>query len=965
MAKEESKEKEEEIDYVRWLFELSNNDVAVAGGKGASLAEMFNAKMPVPPAFIITAQTFEKFISSIKEEIQDIVHKTDVDDTKQLNDSSKKVRELIEKQSFPKDMEKEILEAYDILGTEKRDSKIGGDALNILNIAKEPVFVAVRSSATTEDLAEASFAGQQETFLNIKGNTKLLNAIRKCFSSLYTPRAIYYREKRGFGSVKALVAVVVQKMINSEKSGVMFTKNPIQDNDNVVIEAVFGLGEGIVSGRINPDNYKVNRNIEILETRIADKKKALVRNSSGNTEEVRLTENKSQSPVLTESEIQRLADLGLSIEKHYKKPQDIEFAIAGGEIYIVQSRPITTTAKKETGKNVEGKVLLQGQAASPGIASGKVKIVRQMKDLEKIEKGDILVTEMTNPDMVVSMQKSDAIVTNEGGMTSHAAIVSREMGIACIVGTKEATEILKDGQIVTVDGNNGKVYEGEVGKEKKKEILPVVETKTKIKVMVDLPDYAERAAKTNCKDVGLLRLEGIIAGSGKHPLLFLAENRIEAYSKLLEKGIEQIAKHFESVWVRSSDIRSDEFRNLQGSPKEIETNPMLGFHGIRFSLKNKAILEAELLAIKKVAEKFPEKKLGIMFPQIISVEETRETRKIFEKFKKKNMQFGIMVETPAACQLIEELCDEDIDFISFGTNDLTQFTLAVDRGNENVQHIYNEMHPAVLKELVRVIEVCKAKDVETSICGQAGSKPEMAKFLVKQGIDSISVNADAAQEISKIVQQIEQEQPEEKEEEREEPKEEEKEEVEKEPTEEEQLREAESKVKEELEETMEEIDNLKSVEEKAEDIKEDLEKEGKEEQEEFPDVDIGVDVFNPQEQEIVGSIAGRQGEKIKETIIGSIVTKPKREEFPELGIEFDFFNSQIAPPLPHPESPYAPIPPTPEPEPIPEPAPEPEEEMNDNEIKEVIEEMQGQRDEEDIDVPEEIETKDEEVLDIF
>ncbi len=744
---------EEETSYVKWLFELSNKDVSIAGGKGASLAEMYNAKFPVPPAFIVTAQAFERFISPIKQKIEKTLDETDVNNTSQLNENSKKIRELIEKQEMPKKMKEEILESYETLGVEKKDFENSKNVLNILNEGKE-VFVAVRSSATTEDLASASFAGQQETLLNVRGEEELIRAIKKCFSSLYTARAIYYREKKGFEHTKALLAVVVQKMINSKKSGVMFTRNPIKDDNNILIEAVFGLGEGIVSGKINPDSYLVSRELEILDKKIGYKKKALVRNDSGKTDEIILTEEKSKEQVLTDTEIKNIADYGLQIEKHYKKPQDIEFAIDDG-IYIVQSRPITTTAKET--RKVEGKVLLQGIAASPGIASGKVKIVKKMSDLDKIQKGDILVTEMTNPDMVVTMQKSDAIITDEGGSTSHAAIVSREMGIPCVVGTKQATSLLKDGQIVTVDGGSGKVYEGVVGKEEKKEILPIIKTKTKIKVILDLPDFAERAALTKCEGVGLLRLEGIIAESGKHPLMFLIEKRMEAYTELLKKGIEKIAEHFSSVWIRSSDIRTDEFRNLQGSPKEVEINPMLGFHGIRFSLRNKEILEAEILAVKKVAEKFKEKEFGIMFPQVISTDEVKEAKKVFEKFKRENIKMGIMVETPAACQIIPELCDEGINFISFGTNDLTQYTLAVDRGNENVQDLYNEMHPAVLRQIKRVIKICKEKNVETSICGQAASRPEMVKFLVKQGIDSISVNADAAFEISKIVQQVEEE----------------------------------------------------------------------------------------------------------------------------------------------------------------------------------------------------------------
>ncbi len=912
---------EPETGYVKWLSELSKNDIPTAGGKGANLAEMYNSKFPVPPAFVVTAQSFGKFISKIKIEIEGIIEKTDIEDTKQLNESSRKIRELIEKQNMQEDMEKEILEAYGYLETEKEDfGGASGDALSILKVAKEPVFVAVRSSATTEDLEAASFAGQQESFLAIKGKRELIIAVKKCFSSLYTPRAIYYRERKGFKHAETLLAVIVQRMINSEKSGVLFTKNPIHQDENIVVEAVFGLGEGIVSGKINPDNYLINKDLEILNKKIADKKKALVRTGAGVVEEVRLTEQKSNSQVLTESEIKRLADYGLQLENHYKKPQDIEFAIEDKEIYIVQTRPITTSAKKT--REIEGKILIQGQSASPGIGSGTVKIVRSLKDLEKLKKGDILVTEMTNPDMVVAMQKCDAIVTDEGGMTSHAAIVSREMGIPAVVGTKEATNILQEGQVVTVDGGSGKVYEGKVGEERKEEILPIVETKTKIKVILDLPDYAHRAVKTNCKDVGLLRLEGIIAESGKHPLMFLAENRIEAYTELIKKGIEKIAKHFNSIWIRSSDIRTDEFKNLSGSPKEQEANPMLGFHGIRFSLKNPAILEAELLAIKKVAEKDEKKEFGVMFPQIISVEELEKSKKIFDKFKKSNMKIGIMVETPAACEIIEELCDQGIDFISFGTNDLTQYTLAVDRGNENVQDIYNEMHPAVLKQIEKVIKICKEKNVETSICGQAASKKEMVRFLVEKEIDSISVNADAAYEISLFVQELE--------------------------------KESENKKAKGNQEILDEKREEKIIEKHEKKGQEVTEEKQKEKAEEFPDMDIGIDIFNPQE-------------KAEEKIMKN------HEEFPELGLGFDFFEPVKIAGKPIEERPVLGSVMQEQAEETDENKEEVEDESKktnkerkekldeSEDIKNIIEELQGKKDEDDID----IEEKDENILDIF
>ena len=751
-----------ETGYIKWFSELTNKDVSIAGGKGASLSEMYNSKFPVPPGFIVTAQAFDYFLTKqgIKEKINEIIKKVDLENTDQLNKASKEVRDLIEHQKLPEELEAEILESYHILSSEKLESSVGvsQDALNILKHSYEPAFVSVRSSATTEDLAGASFAGQQESFLNVKGDRALIMKIKSCFSSLYTPRAIYYRNKQGFSEGESLLAAVVQKMVDSVKSGVMFSRNPVGDPEEIVIEAVFGLGEGIVSGKIKPDHFVISRDLKIKSTEIFEKKIAIVRTGSGDNALVKLSPEKSKSQTLTNSEIIQLANYGLKLEEHYKKAQDIEFAIDTDKIYIVQSRPITTLDnEKKAGSSITGTPVLSGMGASPGVGVGVVKIINSMDDLIKIKKGDVLVTQMTNPDMVVAMEKSVAIVTDEGGITSHASIVSREMGIPCVVGTNNATTTLKEGEKVTVDGTNGKVFEGEVAKTKLVEVKPALPTnRIKIKVLLDLPDYASRAAKSGIKAVGLLRLEGIISSSGKHPLLYEKENNLDKYTELLRVGMEKIEDYFDSIWIRTSDIRTDEFDLLAGAPPK-ELNPMLGLHGIRFSLKHPKIFEAELLAIKKLAEKHPKKKFGVMFPQIISVEEVNEAKKYFEKYKLDNMDFGVMIETPAAVQVIDEICEAGVQFISFGTNDLTQFTLAVDRGNQDAQYLYNEFHPAIFSQIKRVIGACRRHKVETSICGQAGSKKEMVEFLFKKGINSVSVNADAAYDVSVLIANLEQE----------------------------------------------------------------------------------------------------------------------------------------------------------------------------------------------------------------
>ncbi len=759
IKKEVSAEKHE---FVKWFSELNKKSGSVAGGKGANLAEIYNLGILVPPGFVVTAQAYNHFIktSGLGDKIKILLEKINYEDTEKLDEITKEIRGLIESGKFPEGMSAEILEAYEFLGAEDSNIK-DKPAHYIIKKTPDPVFVAVRSSATTEDLAEASFAGQQETFLNVKGGADLLKSVKKCFASLFTPRATYYRKNKGFEHEDASLAVVVQRMVDSDKSGVIFSKDPSMKKEDVILEAVFGLGEGIVSGKITPDRYIISQSgLQILEKEIGNKKIAIIRNAAGSQEIVKLTEERTRQQVLKDHEIKKLAEIALRLEEHYQKPQDIEFAIEKNEIYIVQTRPITTLKKRfasEDMKEMNGEVVLKGLAASPGIGIGKIKIVHGTEDFKKVKQGDILVTEMTNPDMVVTMQKAAAIITDEGGLTAHAAIVSREMGIPAVVGTQDATRKLKEGEIVTVDGFTGKIYKGRVSKAVQKEIRPVEhETRTKLKIILDLPSFAERASKTGLKSVGLARLEGIIAESGKHPNYFLEKGRIGDYEEMIFRGINKISDYFNDIWVRTSDVRSDEFQDLEGSPKKVEANPMLGMHGIRSSLKNPKILRAELNAMKRVSDNKKGKSIGILIPQVISLEEVKKLKDILKEISFRNAKIGIMIETPAAVQIIREICEEGgVDFVSFGTNDLTQYTLAVDRGNEQVQSLYDDLHPSVLSQLAYVIKICKENNVETSICGQAGSKKEMVKFLVERGIDSISVNADVAGDMAEYIAGLE------------------------------------------------------------------------------------------------------------------------------------------------------------------------------------------------------------------
>ncbi|HII15933.1 MAG TPA: phosphoenolpyruvate synthase [Nanoarchaeota archaeon] len=763
---------------IAWFRELSNKDVAIAGGKGASLGEMFNAGLPIPPGFVITADAFKKFITTtgIADKIYSILSGIDVENNTQLQEAAKKVQSIVLATPMPEDIKKAIIEAYDYLCFGDA-AKAGGQTLNVVKAGRDALFVAVRSSATAEDLPNASFAGQQASFLNIRGQVSLISAVQQCWASLYTARAIYYRIKNNFEHSKVLIAVVVQKMANSDKAGVMFSINPATNNeDEIMIEASYGLGESVVSGSISPDQYIVDKKSEQIKSVKLSKKDWMytLDKATAKTIRVNIPKEYIEAQALSSYEIISLAKLAKKIEQHYGRAQDLEYAIEGKNIYIVQSRPVTTLKKSPAEKkDVEAEnavarskaaVLVTGMGASPGVGTGPVKIVKTVEDLEKIQKGDVLVATMTNPDYVSAMEKSVAIVTDEGGVTCHAAIVGREMGIPVIVGTEVATKTLRENQIVTIDASEGKVYDGKVEIKKEEKAAGVIaeaplETVTSVKVIMDLPEFAQKVAALNPDGVGLLRCEMMMA-KHEHPAYLLSHGKKEVLFNELVDSISKIATAFKGkpVWYRTSDFRTDEYRNLPGGQEEPhEENPMLGWHGIRRGLTQKELLKTEFEAIRKVHD-MGLTNVGVMLPMVTHAEEVEESKRMlkaagFEPCK--NIEFGVMIETPAAVQIIDEICKVGITFISFGTNDLTQYTMAVDRNNARVQNLYDEMHPAILRQIKHVVETCQKYGVETSICGQAGSRPEMAEFLVKIGIDSISANSDAINTIRSVVSKIE------------------------------------------------------------------------------------------------------------------------------------------------------------------------------------------------------------------
>ena len=738
------------------LEDVRIEDVPSVGGKGASLGEMINAEIPVPRGFAVTAQAFRRFLDEtgiVKQLFATL--QVNVDDAKELAAAAEKAKKLILATKMPQHMRNDIITAYKELG--KREGK-------------EPL-VAVRSSATAEDMPEASFAGQQETFLNIKGANNVVVAVQKCWASLYGARAIFYRIKQGFDHESVNISAVVQKMVNSEKSGVMFTSNPTTGAPEAIIESSWGLGEAIVSGSVSPDTYTIDRKTRQIKVNIATKKIMVVKDQkTGETITKEVPADLQNKRVLSDGELNTILDLGELIEEHYESPQDIEFAIENGEVFIVQSRPVTTIksggAEQKTVTASDAEKLLEGLGASPGQVSGQVKIIRSADELERVLQGDILVTPMTSPDMVPAMRRAAAIVTDEGGLTSHAAIVSRELGVPAVVGTKEATKKLTDGMFVTVDGEKGIIFSGVL---ERAEVTPAAGavtvaaskpiTATEVKVNVSIAEATERAVATRADGVGLLRVEHMILGMGKHPHWYIAHNQQDVFIRELQKGIRTVVDAFfpRPVWVRTLDAPTDEFREMEGGEGEpIEPNPMLGWRGIRRDLRDVEVFKMQLQTFKNLIDD-GYNNIGIMLPLVQHQDEVRQAKQILAEmgidFDK--IDVGIMIEIPASALIIDDLIAEGIDFVSFGTNDLTQYTLAVDRNNENVAALYNEQHPAVLKLIEYVIRHCKKAGVVTSICGQAGSNPKMADKLVRMGISSLSSNIDAVERVREAVARTE------------------------------------------------------------------------------------------------------------------------------------------------------------------------------------------------------------------
>ena len=722
-----------------WFNEVTKKDIPLVGGKGANLGEMTNAHIPVPPGFIVTVNAYYDFLqrSKISDKIHNLLKPLDPSDSKQLQQIADQVQQVVLDAPMPPELAKEIEQAYIKMGRG---------------------LVAIRSSATAEDLPEASFAGQQSTFLNVQGEKGVVAAVQACWASLFTPRAIFYRHHHGFDHLRVGIAVPVQKMVQSEAAGVMFTLEPVtSDSSKITIEAVYGLGETIVSGDVTPDTYMVDKDgLRISKKTIAPQEWKLIKREGSKGEEtnvkVVLTPEEQAQQKISDEDIITLAKLGKRIEDWYQFPQDIEWAKENNELFIVQTRPVTTIKEREAEvkPEIEAPVLLSGAPASPGMASGPVKIVSDPSQIDKVKDGDILVAEMTTPDFVPAMKRAKAIVTDRGGRTAHAAIVSRELGIPCIVGTRQATTTLTDGQIISVDGSRGKVYAGRVaGRE---EVVAIsrerIKTKTRVYVNLAQPDLVDRVAKRDVDGVGLLRAEFMVAQIGEHPSYMISQNRGHEFVDKLATGLTAFTKAFNPrpVVYRTNDFKTNEYRALKGGEEyeAEEENPMLGYRGASRYITDTDVFKLELEAIKKVRQDYPN--LWVMIPFVRTVDELTRTVKIMESVGLKrsdNLKLWMMVEVPSNIFLMEKFLEVGIDGISIGSNDLTQLILGIDRDSEKLAETFDERNEAVLIALERAIKVSRSMGVTSSICGQAPSVyPELTEKLVEWGITSVSVSPD-------------------------------------------------------------------------------------------------------------------------------------------------------------------------------------------------------------------------------
>jgi len=752
--------------------EIRKGDVPLVGGKNASLGEMISAGIPVPPGFAITARAYDYYVKSIIGEINATLKDLDVSNLEALHGASREIRRLIESQPIPSDLEIEIRRQYRELG----------EKLNLKDVE-----VAVRSSATAEDLPTASFAGQQETFLFVRGEEALLENVKKCFSSLFTPRAIAYRVEKGFEHSRVKLSVGVQKMVNSKTAGVAFTLNPATgDRSVVVIEGAWGVGESVVQGRVDPDRFYVNKEtLEVVDKQVSKKMVMTIRGLEGElTREVEVPTELREKPCLTDDQISELAKFCVLIEKHYGRAMDVEWALDSdtGLMFIVQARPETVWSAKAEAVPVvkverveEARILVRGLGASPGRKSGVSHVILDVKEIHKFKEGEVLITEMTAPDWVPAMRKAVAIVTDGGGVTAHAAIVSRELGIPCVVGTKTATKTIQTGEMITVDGSLGVVYGGLVEEKVKKPIAPPISievmvpvTATKVYMNLGEPEKIDEYKNLPFDGVGLMRIEFIIADwIGEHPLFLIERGEPEKFLEKLADGIAKVASAIypRPIVVRFSDFKTNEYAALKGGERyePRESNPMIGWRGVSryVSREYEPGFRLECRAIRKVRDEMGLKNVWVMLPFVRTTWEVEKALRIMKEEgleKSRDFKIWLMAEVPSIIFMADEfskLCDG----FSIGSNDLTQLILGTDRDSGILGNLgyYDERDMAVLRAIAHLIEVAHKNGVTVSICGQAPSVyPEFTEFIIRRGIDSVSVNPDAVVSTKGLVASVEQ-----------------------------------------------------------------------------------------------------------------------------------------------------------------------------------------------------------------
>ena len=772
------------MPFIKWITEVGKDDALLVGGKGANLGEV--AKLAtVPPGFIVTSEAFRYFQQSVglAERIREVLNAyIRSGEPEEYEKASAEIRRIVEEAPLPPELEKAIVEAYMRLSEE---------------VGIKDVAVAVRSSATAEDIPEASFAGQQDTYLNVRGAEKVVYYVKKVWSSLYTARALYYRDKMGIPHEKSLMAVVVQKLVNARSAGVIFTLDPTNgDTSKVVIEASWGLGESVARGLVTPDEYVVDKaTFKIVEKRISPKKVAVVRDEAGLTKEVELPPEKANAPALSDEEAVELAKMAVKLEQHYGHALDIEFAVDADlpfprNLFILQARPETVWSRKaerpKAAEALAGTVVVKGIPASPGVAVGTAKVCLTLEDAKKkLKKGDILVTKMTDPDWVPYMKLAAAIVTDEGGRTSHAAIVSRELGIPAVVGTGNATSVLKDGEVYTVDGSRGVVLAGAVAAKAEEARAPAaavappreiilhiyraVPTGTKVYMNLGEPEKIDEYKDLPFDGIGLMRIEFVISSwVGQHPLYLLSIGQEQKFVDKMAEGIAKVASAIypRPVVVRFSDFKSNEYRGLEGGEKfePEERNPMLGWRGVSryVSPQYEKAFRLELRAIKKVREEMGLNNVWVMAPFVRTVWEAERFSRLLEEeglYRDRDFKVWAMAEVPSIAFMVEEFA-EYFDGFSVGSNDLTQLVLGVDRDNDFLVRInpryFDEREAPVLKAIYELIRRAHRVGRTVSICGQGPSVyPQLVEFLVRAGIDSISVNPDAVLQTRVLVASVE------------------------------------------------------------------------------------------------------------------------------------------------------------------------------------------------------------------